>query len=141
MYLEISGRRSGKTHRLIEAAEKVDGVIVAFNVHWARELSKQTDCKVIVYNGECSVKGYSNLFFDEPFVMMKDVPILHDAYYAGTPPYDPELKVMGKFIEAQPYYVRATTPFLEDVDKKAFAKPDYEAEWLGEYGSYLSSPR
>lgn len=96
MYLEISGRRSGKTTRLLAAIAKSDKPCIVVSPN--RSIGRRIEHKNIAYNITSSVllKLINDLYmthhltedfnwFFEEFDYMKDILFLKKGYYCTTP--------------------------------------------------------
>lgn len=94
MYLEISVRRTGKTTRLIEEAERqiIDGqrvvVVSVTGLHSSHIKKFLPTAMTITPNqiaGALSKNASASWFFDEMDLMTPySVPIMKDGYYVGT---------------------------------------------------------
>ncbi len=94
MYLEISARRTGKTTRLIEEAERqiINGqkiVVVSVTDLHSSHIKQFLPAAMTITPGQIaeilSENSSAKWFFDEmDFMKLHRVPIIDDGYYVGT---------------------------------------------------------
>jgi hypothetical protein len=132
MYLEISARRSGKTTRLIEAAEKTPNsiIIVPTNI-MALLLRERTSVPVVITDRGIKDK---TPFYDE-FDMMESLTIRDDGYYVTTPNTN---RYCSKLVKANSgeyshYPLPETHSELLEEWKDTISSDAYRRELLGEW--------
>lgn len=138
MYLEISGRRTGKTTRLIQAAEKAgkNALIIAFNSA-ARVLYDGLPCVSYEFFSSPQFKpeDYGGLYFFDEFALMKDIPIYEDAYYVGTPDVvatnDLERLLEANGYEYHVFAAKKKSYTMSDKFKESLSADLYATEALG----------